>query len=590
VKVRVGAVVAGTAAIALALAACSTSKGTNTPNTPSATGFNAAVTGVVNPSDKQGGVLKLANSSDIDSFDPARTYYAWGWNFSRYYQRTLVTASAAVGLDGDKLQMDLAASQDISSDGKVYTYKLKPGIKFQDGTPITSKDIKYGIERIFAQDVITGGPTYPITFLDEGQKYAGPYKDKSPEGLKSVTTPDENTIVFTLAQPFADFPYILAMPGSGPVPAAKDTGAKYGTDMPVASGPYMFKSYEPGKSAVLVRNPNWDRSTDTVRKALPDEIDLALGVDPDTIDQELMAGTLDIDTSQTGVQSNAQTKILLDPTLKANTDEPNTGFIRYFAINQDVSPFDNLHCRLAVQWGADKVALQTARGGSDAGGDIGTSMLPPNIAGYDPNLAPYTGKTGAPDVTKAKAELAQCESEKGIDPAKGVTTVISSTNKGKAPKVAEALQQAMEAIGIHATIDQTDASTYYSATVGTPSNAKAKGYGLIQAGWGADFPTGYGFMDVIVDGKQIIPTGGNVNTAMLNDPAINALVAQATAETDPTKAATLWGQINKAVMDTATYLPFVYDKALNYRNPELTNAFINGYYGMIDFSALGVQK
>jgi peptide/nickel transport system substrate-binding protein len=340
-------VIASTAAAALILAACSTSKTPTTSPTTAATGFNAAVTGIVNPSDKKGGVLKLGNSSDADSYDPAESYYAWVWNFERYYVRTLTTASAAVGLNGDKLQLDLAASQDISADGKTYTYKLKPGVKFEDGSPITSKDIKYGIERAFASDVITGGPTYMIDQLDQGQKYPGPYKDTDPShlGLKSVQTPDDNTIVFTLAKPFADFPFLLAMPGSGPVPQAKDDGAKYRTH-PVSSGPYKFKSYEPGKSLVLVRNDSWDPSTDSVRKALPDEIDLTLGMDPNDLDNQLMAGTINIDTSQVGVQSNAQAKILLDPTLKANADEPNTGFIRYFAINQEVAPFDDIHCRL----------------------------------------------------------------------------------------------------------------------------------------------------------------------------------------------------------------------------------------------------
>ncbi len=581
-KARTGALVAGTAVLALALAACSSSKSTNTPTKPTSSGFNAAVTSIVNPSTAKGGTLKLANSADFDSLDPAEQYYAWVWNFSRYYNRTLVTASAAVGLGGDKLVNDLAASQDISADKLTYTYKLKPGLKYEDGSPIKAGDIKYGIERQFATDIITGGPTYMQTFLDEGQKYPGPYKDKDPAGLKSITVPDDNTIVFKLASPFADFPYLLAMPGAGPVPAAQDTGAKY-RNHPVSSGPYKLQSYAPGKSAVFVRNTNWDASTDPVRKALPDEIDIALGVDANTIDNELMSGQLDLDTSQTGVQSAAQTKILLDPKLKANADEPNTGFIRYFAINQQVKPFDNIHCRNAVEYATDKVALQTARGGKDAGGDIATGMLPPNIAGYDPSLTPFTGKSGNPDIAKAKSELAACGQPNGFK------TNLATSNSGKGPIVAQALQEALQKVGINATIDASDASNYYSATVGTPSNALKKGYGLISAGWGADFPTGYGFLDVIADGTKIIPTGGNVDTAMLNDPTINAAIVAATAESDPTKAAADWGQINKQVMDTATYLPYVYDKALNYRNPQMTNVFINGYYGMVEFSALGVS-
>jgi peptide/nickel transport system substrate-binding protein len=587
VKLRTGAVVASSVALALVIAACS-SKSATPGNTASggpagASGFNAASTGIVNPSTHKGGVLKLGQASDFDSLDPARTYYAYGWNFTRYYNRTLVTSTPAPGKDALKLTNDLASSQNISPDGLTYTYKLKSGIKFEDGTPITSKDIKYGIERVFATDVISGGPTYLITFLDQGQKYPGPYKDTDPNklGLKSVTTPDDSTIVIHLDKPFADLPYLLAMPGAGPVPKDKDTGAKYGSH-PVSSGPYKFKSYEPGKSLVLVRNENWDPATDSVRKALPDEIDVTSGLDPEELDSELMDGTQNIDIGQVGVQPTAQAKILLDPELKKNADEPLTGFTRYFAVSTVVPPLNNIECRKAVQYAADKVALQTARGGKDAGGDIAPSMIPPTVAGYDPDLTPFTGKAGTPDVAKAKAALQACGQPNGFK------TVIATTNKGKGPKVAEALQQALAKVGITATIDASDQSLYYSTTIGSPANVHKKGFGLMVAGWGADFPTGYGYLDVLVDGRKI-QSAGNSNYAEVNDPAINDAIDKALLETDPAKAAAAWAQIDKMAMDTGAFLPFVFDKALNYRNPKTTNVYVDAYYGMYDFQALGVE-
>jgi peptide/nickel transport system substrate-binding protein len=588
VKRRTGAIaVASIAAFALVLTGCTKggTSGSSSGGNTGASGFNAAIGGVVNPSDKKGGVLKLANSSDIDSWDETRAYYAWAWDMQRFYVRTLVAPQGGKpGKDGLKLVNDLAQSQDISSDGLTYTYKLKSGIKFEDGSAITSKDIKYGIERSFATDVLSGGPPYLVNVLDEGQKYPGPYKDTDPNklGLKSVETPDDSTIVFHLKDAMADFPYLLAMGQAAPVPQKKDTGDKY-ADHPVSSGPYMFKSIEPGKKVVLVRNPNWDQSTDPIRKALPDEIDLALGVDPNEIDSELIDGTLDLDTGQTGVQAAAQAKILTNPDLKKNTDEPTTGFIRYIAISTKVPPFDNIHCRIAVQYATDKVALQTVRGGPDAGGAIGTSMLPPNIDGYDPDLAPYTGKTGQPDLAKAKDELTKCGQPNGFK------TVIATRNKGKEPKVAEALQQALAKVGINATIDNSDPSLYFRSTIGSPDNVHKKGYGLMIAGWGADYPTGAGFLDVLVDGTQIFPSGNN-NYEELNDPAIQDLIKQAQAATDPKKAADLWGQINKKVMDTASLVPYVYDKALNYRNPRLSNVYVDPYFGMIDFQALGVSS
>ncbi|MFC5008695.1 ABC transporter substrate-binding protein, partial [Dactylosporangium cerinum] len=322
------------------LSACGSGGDDKKPSTGESTagvsGFNAATKGVVNPSDKKGGTLKLVNHSDADSWDPVRAYYAWVWNFQKgYYVRTLLTNASKPGEDGLKLEPDLAEKlPEITDGGKTYTFKIKAGVKFEDGSPITSKDIKYGIERVFAQDILSGGPTYIVDVLDQGQKYPGPYKDSDPNGLglKSVETPDDTTIIFKLKEPLSDFNYLLAMPGAGPVQKAKDTGDKYG-DKPVSTGPYKFQSFDPGKKAVLVRNENWDPKTDTIRKALPDQIDLTIGTAVEEIDNQLLAGDVDVDTAQTGVQQGAQPKILLDASKKANADTPTTGFIRYFSIN-----------------------------------------------------------------------------------------------------------------------------------------------------------------------------------------------------------------------------------------------------------------
>jgi peptide/nickel transport system substrate-binding protein len=582
--------VAGAATTALLLSACgggSSSDDTSKTNgQKGSSGFNAAVTGIVNPSDKKGGTLKLTNTDSPDSLDPQIAYYANIWNLmAGFYVRSLLTNERKPGADGLKLTPDLAAEMPkIEDGGKKYTFTLKDGIKFEDGTPITSKDIKYGIERVFATEVINAGPKYLIDVLDEGQKYPGPYKDTDPNklGLKSVQTPDDKTIVFTLAKPDSDLLYLLSQPAASPVPAAKDTGTTY-ANAPVSSGPYKFESYDQGKKLSMVRNTNWDPTTDSVRKALPDRVEVVFGTAHEEIDNQLLSGEVDVDIAQTGVQPGTQPKVLLDPEKKKNADTPVTGFIRYVAINSKVAPFDNIHCRLAVQYATDKTTMQTARGGADAGGDIATNMLPPTIAGHDPNLDPFNTKSGKPQVDKAKQELAACGRPDGFE------TVIATRNNGKEPKTAEALQQSLAAVGIKARLDPSDASLYFRSTIGAPANVHSKGYGLMMAGWGADYPTASGFLAVLVDGRQIHESGNN-NYAELDDPAINKLIDDAKAEPDPAKNAEIWKQINKLVMDTATYLPFTYDKALNYRNPRLTNVYVTQYYGMYDFGSLGVMS
>ncbi|WP_433371789.1 ABC transporter substrate-binding protein [Actinoplanes sp. CA-142083] len=580
--------VAATAALTLGLtAACGGgSDDNNNSNNNSNTGaaFNAAATKVVNASDKKGGTLNLWSPQDADSWDPAISYYAWTIDMNRLYSRTLMTYTPKPGADGLILTPDLAtAAPEVSADGKTYTFKLKSGLKFDDGSPITSKDIKYGIERIFAQDVVPGGPLYLIEELDQGQNYPGPYKDTDPNklGLKTVETPDDSTIVFHLKAPNANFPYELALPGGAPVPQKRDTKDKYAL-APASSGPYKFESIKPGSGATLVRNTNWDASTDPNRKALPDKIVLTITTNADDMDSRLIQGTADLDASQSGVQTQARTQILTNDKLKETAYNPNNGFIRYAALGTTVAPLDNIECRKAVIYASDPTTLQTARGGPIAGGDIATNMLPPNILGADPKYDPYGRAQGKPQVDKAKAALQACGKPTGFD-----TKIAVRNNKPAEVATATALQAALKTVGINASIEQYDGKLV-SSVVGSPAVVKAKGYGIMISGWGADFPTGYGYLAPLAMGSFIAKTG-NYNLPEINDPAINDLFTKGLAEKDAQAAAADYQQANEKVMDGNYFVPFVFDKALNYYNPRLTNVYFHQGLAMVDFASLGVS-
>jgi peptide/nickel transport system substrate-binding protein len=585
--VKAGSLVA---VVALGAAACGGSSGSGSTGSDTkkvAAAYNAAIGGVVNASDKKGGTINFVASSDFDSLDPARTYYAYSWNYQRIYQRTLMMFKPVPGKDGSSVTGDLAEGPgELADGGKTVTYKLRDGIAFETGAAITSADIKYALERSFAQDVINGGPgaTYLSPILVGGKDYKGPYKGGD---LASIDASDPKKITFHLTKAFADFDYLMALPISTPVPKAADTGKNGGANYQfhvVSSGPYKIASYQPNKVLNLVRNDAWKQSSDPNRKALPDKINLIEGLDSADEDQRVLAGSADMEIEGTGVQAEAQTKILTNPTLKANADNPSTGFTRYITIQQTVKPLDNVHCRRAVQYAADKVLLQLARGGPIAGGDIATQMTPPTLSSYQ-KINPYpSGPDNKGDVAKAKDELQQCGQPNGF------RTKIATTNKGKGPKVAEALQAGLLKAGIKTDIIQVDPSTYYSGVIGLPSNVKKQGLGLAVAGWGPDFPTPYGFFESIVDGRAIKPAGGNSNYAELNDPTINSLIDQAGAETDAAKRNDLWAQVDQKVMDSAVYLPFVADKALTYRSPRLTNVYINQSFGMYDYVNIGVAS
>jgi peptide/nickel transport system substrate-binding protein len=550
-----------------------------------APGFNAAVNKVASASDKKGGTLKFVGTQDADFWDPQRGYYGFVWDFDRYFARQLITYSAVPGTKSTTLTPDLATSTaKITDGGKTYTYTLKDGVKWEDGTAITSKDVKYGIERIWAQDTLSGGPIYLQQVLDPKGTYKGPYKDTSADklGLKAITTPDDKTIVFHLPKPNSDFEQMLAMPAGSPVKASEDTKAKY-TLKPFSSGPYKFQSYTPNKSLVLVRNKYWSSSTDTVRKALPDKITVTFMTNADDMDKRLINGDYDLDINATGVGQAARAEVLKQ--YKANADNPSTGIIRYAVFPTTVSPTSNLHCRKAIIYAADHKSLQTARGGPEAGGDIAPNMLPPAINGSDVTYDPYNVlKDTSGNIAKAKEELKLCGKPNGFK-----TTIAVRNNKPIEIATAESLQASLKKVGITTELDEFDGAQT-SGIIGSPKTVKSKGYGIIIMGWGADFPTGQGFLQPLTDGRFILQSGNN-NFAEINDKTINGLFDKALVETDPDAAGAIYKQINEKVSEGAYYLPFTYEKNIIWRGSRLTNIYTaDSFNGRYDYVSLGVSS
>src|SRR6266508_2334916 len=251
------------------------------------------------------------------------------------------------GKESQKLVGDLAEDVGKSSDGgKTWTYKLREGLKYEDGTPITSKDVEYGVSRSLEKGVLVNGPTYFNDFLDL-KGYKGPYSSKGKDN-PAIDTPDDRTVVFHLTKPFAGFDYFAQIPATAPVPQAKDTGVKYKEHV-VSSGPYKFESYQAGKGFTLVRNKNWDPKSDPLRKALPDKYVVQIGVNADDLDNRLIDGDVHVDIAGTGVQPAALSRVLGQPDLKKRADNPPSARLWYTSINPQVKPLDNIECRKAVR-------------------------------------------------------------------------------------------------------------------------------------------------------------------------------------------------------------------------------------------------
>jgi peptide/nickel transport system substrate-binding protein len=573
------------AVVALVAAACGGSSGGGSGSgsgSSSAAGFNAAVTKVVSPSTHKGGTITFDNSSAPDSTDAGNTYYAFNLNFTRLYATPLTTYKSCPGACGEQIVPALATALGTSSDGnKTWTFHIKSGVKFEDGQPVTSADVKYAVERTFDRTVLATGPSYFASLLGgNAATYKGPYKDKK-GNLTAISTPNATTIVFHLNQPFADFNYVVAFPQTAPVPPNKDTGSKYQLH-PQSTGPYKFQSYQLNKQYTLVRNPEWNPSWDPQVSQLPSKIVVNLNVNASDIDNRLLAGDIQMDQSGTGVQAAARARILSSSSLKASSDDPVNGFMWFWYINTKVPPLNNIHCRMAVEFAANKTNLQTAYGGP-YGGAVAHTAIPPTVAGYSNFDLYHALSMPNGDIAAAKQQLKLCGHPNGFS-----VNLAYRSDRPRETAAAQALQASLSSVGIKGTLKGYPSSSYYGTFAGVPTYVHSHDLGLLDGGWGPDWPDAYGWGWALFDGKSIV-TAGNTNIAEENDPKVNALFTQLEAASSPAKRNSISEQIDMQVMKDAVFLPAVYSKALLYRSPALTNLYVQKYYGMYNYPALGTK-
>ncbi len=577
---------AGTAA-ALLLAACGGAGGGGGGGGPVDAEFNQGETEVVNPSDQTGGTLRYAISSDFDSPDPGNTYYAFSWNFSRYYARTLLTYVGAPGEEGTELQPDLAAEMpQPNEDLTEWTVPIKQGLRYEDGSEITAPDIEYAIARSnFGDQALPNGPKYFQDLLADSDDYEGPYADEADPlaGFDGIETPDDHTLVFHLKDPFAEFPYLLIQPQTAPVPPEADRGEQYQSRV-VSSGPYKFDGeYRPGVSLNLVRNDQWDPATDPTREALPDRIEVQLGVDQNEIDQRLTNGDLDVDLAGAGVGPAMRGTLLTDEARKNSVDNPQSNTLRYVNISTVLEPMDDLACREAVMYAADRDALQRAWGG-DTGGDIATQIMPASLPGADPGIDLYPSQDNQGDLDKARQKLEECGEPDGFSTSIGVRA-----DRPSDVSTAEALQQALARVGIETRIKQYPSDTYTNTQAGSPSFVEDNDLGLTVYGWAPDWSSGYGFMSKILDGDAI-QDAGNANISELDDERINGWFDEVVTMEDPEERASIYTRIDRRAMEQAAILPAVFERTVLYRPPNLTNVYYHSGYSMYDYMALGTTR
>ena len=548
------------------------------PSRPLAS-FEAGLSQVVSPSTATGGVLTFDLAGAPDSLDYQDTSDEFVADFARLYSMQLMTYRSCPGSCGLQLVPGLAETPgQVSDHGLVWTYHLRPDVRFQDGQLVTAADVKYGIERSYGRAVLPFGPDiFQNLLADPG--YGGPYAD--PAGtLTSIATPNATTIRFRLVAPFADFNYVVAGLQSTPVLPSWDSGRHRGASFqldPISTGPYEFRSYEPGKLLMLVRNPYWRQANDPQVRQLPAEIVVHMGLSQHAVAVGLLAGTADGDLSGTALQGSEATEVLSNPVSRANADNPFDGLLTFAYLNLQVIP--DLHCRKAIEYAANKTGMLAALGGATAGA-IASSVLPPTIPGYQSfsGYAAIADPGGA--VAAAKTQLRLCGQAHGF-----TTAIAYPTGDGAQEAVAQALRASLARAGISARLVRLPYWSYYSETAGDPDYVDSHHLGILLGQWRASWPDGYAFLDELSAGSAIAYGGGNANIAQIDEPAINALFSRERSAAGPD----VWRQISERIMAQAAILPIADQKVLLYRNPHLTNVYADEVYGLYNYAVLGVR-
>ena len=506
----------------------------------------------------KGGTLTFLTVQDqLDHMDPARIYtgedLAWT---GAYLFRSLTSFKLSKDeKQANTLVPDLATDTGTASaDAKSWKFTIRDGATWEDGSPVTCEDVKYGVSRVFASDVITDGPQYAVSYLDipkdkDGASvYKGPYVTKGNDtaAFDKAVTCDGSTITFNLAFPVPDFNYTVTL-GFFAVPKASDTGEKY-DDKPVSDGPYKIQEYSKGSQMVLVRNDNWSPESDKLRGAYPDKIVIKFGLDPSVIDQRLIqdSGT-DQQTTTLGdsVQSANLPTVFKDDRFKDRRVDAFDAYSYYYAVN--VNKLPNLKQRQAIAVALDRAQIRTIQGGT-YGGDLADGVIKPNLPDdYAPSEM-WTSLFGQKIPDTGDPELAKKLIAESGEPMHTIEFDYGDTpERGKE---AASMVASLAKAGIKVKPNPIEVGQYYSI-VFDPDKAGD----IMWAGWGPDWPNAS-----TVIPELFTPTGG-FNLSQVDDKAYTAKVQTAKENTDRAAQSEQWKALNKEAMQNVWAIPTLFGRS-----------------------------
>ncbi len=546
-RMKKPAVVLASAAL-LTLAACGGGSGTSS-SSPSSnstlSGGNAgsfknpdAKAPLAVPSDAaQGGTLTVLTNQVPSTLDPTQAYYVDSTAIlSDLVLRSLTQYSYDEKTNDMHLIPDMATDLGRpSSDNKAWTFTLRSGLKYADGTPVTATDVAYAVKRSFAIAELPDGPTYQTTFFLDGDKYKGPFKDK---GAYAGVVVKGNDITIKMRRPFTDMDYYASFPAFTAIPQKKDNPQTYGKD-PLATGPYKFADYKPGSELKLVKNDQWDPNTDPGRIQAVDGWDFKFGQDTAKLENVIINDQGDAQTTLTydNVSASSYRSIASDKARLVTGTSPCT-FMWFI----DMTKVKELAVRKALGYAYPYQAAWKA------GGEIqgvtrvpGTSILPPGTAGrVDYDVLGNKGLTTDP--AKAKALLKAA----GYAPGQYEIKFLFATDDAQAVAAKNEIVKGLTAAGFKAT---PIAST--SETIRTDRTDPKSPINVRSSGWCSDWPTGGSWFPAQWAGS-LVGVEGMPNPSNFKEADMDAMQNKILDTMTPAQAAPAWGQFDKT-METKYY-------------------------------------
>ena len=500
--------------LAVGLAACGGSSGSGGGGSASPTSGTPV----------KGGTLTVTFQGEPTELDPAIAWEITSWGIERLTYQTFLTYASKPGLEGTELVPDLATevpsaeNGGISADGKVYTFHLRQGVKFAPPVDreVTADDFKWSFERMMVE------PLAPATFFYTGIVGAQDFIDGKAKEISGYKVVDDYTVEITLEKPDGAFLLAMTMPFTSVMP--KEWAKQVGKDIkrkPLGTGPYIITDWTPGQSISAEKNPNYSGPDQYV-----DAMKFVFTANPSTALLQLERG--EVDVLGDGIPAADYQRTKADPTWGKYVYDASEIATYYVFMNVNEKPFTDLKVRQAVNYAIDTQRLQKVLAGQTKALN---QILPDGMPGYQPDKTFYTY-----DPEKAKQLLSEAGFPNGFE------VTFYGHNVDPFPKIAQAVQADLEAVGIKAKIKLMDKATYWDFISLPQSHA---GIGLTD--WYMDFPDPSDFIGPL----YTHPIEGGANANFYTNPEVEKLYEESNSELDPATRIAMFEQMNDIIMGDA---------------------------------------